>query len=173
MSISRFTFLAIAVAISAACALGLVVATATDANAQQRNFKLVDTPFEFAKVFEGPDTILETDISTFRSVIDEDDDVAVAGVFRLIRKNAAVGEKAVFVTVTLAVCGYPGVVVLHSKDFTLDGLPAGETVDSQPIAARPNTVAAAAYETLCAANVKPRPPERGYKAPERYTKFWA
>lgn len=172
MSFSRLALLVVTV-ISAALMTTVFMLPSRDANAQDRQpFKLAETPFTFKKIYDGPAATLETDTTTFSGMLDEDEDLIVAGVFRLTRKNALPGEKAVFVNVTLAICGHNGVIVLHSRDFGTDGKLMGETQNPQPIMARPGTPAEATYKALCEAGVKPTPVDPGYKAPGRYTKFW-
>lgn len=173
MSLSRLALLVVT-AVATLLLATVFLLPSHDANAQAGpSVKLAATPFTFTKIFEGPNVVLETDPSTYTGMLDQDDDLTVAGVFRLIRKNAPPGEKTVFVNITLAICGHDGVIVLHSKDFMADGSFAGETRNPQPIIARPSTAAQAAYISLCASGTKPTPIDRSYKAPDRYTKFWS
>lgn len=170
MSLQRLALLAVTAVLSVLL-LGFFL-TSQSAIAQQEQPKLVPTPFTFTRLFQTDNLVLETDPSTYTAMHDSDGDLVVAGIFRLIRRTAAPGEAAVFVMVTAAVCGYDRVVVLYLKDFTVDGRLVGEAVQQQVIQVRPNTASGATYVALCASATKPTPPDRGYKAPERYIRFW-
>ncbi len=172
MSISRPALLALAAVISLLLILILILPSQSAQAQAQRGAVLPETPFNFTRIFESRDIILETDTATYSSMIDEDGDMLVAGIFRLIRKNAPADEKAVFVSLTVAACGFNVVAVLHSKDYTATGQLAGETTNQPPLQIRPDTPAAATYISLCSVRPDPTPINPGYKAPERYTKFW-
>jgi len=134
---------------------------------------LPETPYTFQQIFEGGDSILEADLSTFTAQLDQDGDTRVAGIFRFVRKGTPSGSTASTITLAIAMCGYNGVVVVRSREYGYDGKFLRDDLTPQILPnIQPGTGGAATYHALCSSGIRPTPPDPGYTAPERYRKFW-
>ena len=170
MSVSRAVIFISAAIMS--IAMAVVLSLSSTSVSAQSGTRYAATPFTFKKLFEDRRVILEHDPKTKTAVVDKDGDTLIAGIFRVTDKNPVPNEGSVFVMMVVAVCGYNGVIIAHSKNFDSTGKFLDNTTQFEPMQSKPGTAVEASYNALCGSGVKPTPIAPSNKAPERYTRFW-